>query len=450
MDRSLYKKYLLTVLVAILASNCLERMAIGIMLEDIRAELSLSDTQLGLLTGIAFALFHALLGVPIARWADRGNRVTIISVTAMLWGVAMAACGAAANFVQLLLTRVCVAVGEAGNQPPSLSLISDYYSRADRPRAIARYMLGLPIALIVGNLATGWLNELYGWRTTLMILGIPGFALGLLAALTLTEPRRSRSAQPAIAAQTKPAAEAPPSMKTVAAQLWANVTFRHLLLVFSIQILFAAGMVQWQGAFFIRSHGLTTGELGTWLALAYGVVGFVGTLLGGELASRYAGNNERLQLLGMAVAFAILTITKAGVYLIPNVYLAFTALAFASLIAGATNGPLFSMVQTLVPTHMRAVAMALILLFSNLIGAGLGPLFVGMISDVLRVGLGEESLRYALLACCPGYAWAGFHLWRASKTVSRDLPASSSDAVEEAPATNADEPMAPGFQRQPT
>lgn len=428
MHKDAYKHYLLIVLLAILASNYLDRMTLGLLLEDIRAELSLSDTQLGFLTGLAFALFHAVLGIPIARWADRGNRVTIISVTAMLWGAAMSLCGAVATFVQLLVTRVCIAVGEAGCQPPALSLISDYFPRAERPRAVARYMLGLPVALIVGNFAAGWLNELYGWRATFVILGLPGFVLGMLAALTLKEPRRSRASAPTEESEAQAPAEVTlPSVKTVGKALWANTTFRHLLLAFSLQTLFVVGMFQWQAAFFMRSHGLASGELGTWLAFTYGVVGFIGTYIGGELACRYAVNNERLQLVGLAIAFAALAVIKAGVYVLPNLYWAIFALATASLVAGATNGPLYAVTQTLVPPQMRAVAIALILLSSNLLGAGLGPLLVGVASDALRSVVGEESLRYALLLCCPGYAWAGWHLWRASKTVSRDMPSAPAE-----------------------
>jgi MFS family permease len=422
MQPKAYRNYLLIVLLVILTSNYVDRLTLGLLLEEIKVDLALSDTQLGLLTGLAFALFHSLLGVPMARWADRGNRVTIISLTAMVWGAAVSLCGAAVSFSQLLVTRIAIAVGEAGCQPPALSLISDYFARAERPRAVARYMLGLPIAFLVGNFAAGWLNEFYGWRMTFVVLGLPGLALGILAALTLKEPRRNPAAQVALSGETSSVnGSSGPSVREVCATLWANRTFRHLVLAFSLQSLFGVGMVQWQPAFFVRSHGLSTGELGTWLAFAYGVVGLLGTYLGGELASRFASNNERLQLQAIALAFAALALLKAGVYLAPDRYTAFTVLSLASLVAGATNGPMFASTQTLVPPQMRAVAIAVILLFANLVGAGLGPLFVGVASDALRPILADESLRYALLLCCPGYLLAGWYLLQASKTVDRDL-----------------------------
>src|SRR5688500_18999239 len=189
MTESRYKQYLLAVLLVVLASNYVDRLALGLLLQDIKVDLSLSDTQLGLLSGIAFALFYSVMGIPIARWADRGNRVLIISATASLWSVMVALCGFAGSFIQLLLIRIGIAVGEAGCIPPAHSLIADHFSRAERPRAVSIYMLGTPISIIIGYFLAGWLNELYGWRATFVILGLPGVAIAALAWLTLREPR---------------------------------------------------------------------------------------------------------------------------------------------------------------------------------------------------------------------------------------------------------------------
>src|SRR5687768_16882052 len=186
-----YKVYLLVLLLVICAFNYIDRLALGLVLQDIKVDLSLTDTQLGLLSGIAFALFYSIMGIPIARWADRGNRVAIITFTTALWSAAVALCGVASNFVQLLLIRIGVAVGEAGCTPPAHSLIADYFTRAERPRAVAIYMLGGQLS-VVGYLWAGWLNELYGWRVTFMLLGLPGLGLAALAWLTLREPRLGR------------------------------------------------------------------------------------------------------------------------------------------------------------------------------------------------------------------------------------------------------------------
>src|SRR5579871_2277277 len=162
MKRRYYNSYLLAVLLVILAFNGVDRIALGLVLQDIKAEFSLSDTELGFLTGISFALFYSFMGVPLARWADRGNRISVISVTTALWSAAVAFCAIAGNFFQLLAIRVAVAVGEAGAIPPAQSLIADTFSRAERPRAVGIYMLGTPLGAVIGNFVAGWLNQLYG------------------------------------------------------------------------------------------------------------------------------------------------------------------------------------------------------------------------------------------------------------------------------------------------
>jgi predicted MFS family arabinose efflux permease len=415
-----HKNYLLTILLLILAFNYMDRLVLGVLLQDIKTDLALSDTDLGFLTGIAFALFYAIMGIPIARWADRGNRITIVSIAAALWSVAVALCGAAANFFQLLLIRVGVAVGEAGCYPPALPLISEYFTRAERPRAIAVYMLGWPLALVIGNFAAGWLNEFFGWRATFVILALPGLVLAVIAALTLKEPRRM---SPEMRAQMlpqeeveRPVQQAPPSLLEVGRTLWGNTAYRHLLLCFSVWSFFGYGIFQWQPAFFMRSHGLETGELGTWLAVVYGGGGLLGTWLGGEVATRYAANDERLQLIGMAVLFVFFSVLTAGAYLVADYRVAFAILSISSIGGAAINGPLFAATQTLVEPRMRSTAIALMFLLCNLIGMGLGPLAAGALSDALRPTLGEESLRWSLLAFCPGYFWAAWHALRASRT----------------------------------
>lgn len=416
MRQASYKNYLLVLLMLILAFNSVDRVALGIVFQDIKADLHLTDTQLGFLTGIAFALFYSVMGIPIARWADRGNRVKIISITTMLWSAAVVLSGMATTFVQMLLVRIGVAVGEAGCVPPAHSLIADHFTRAERPKAAAQYMLGLPLALTVGYLVAGWLNQFWGWRATFVLLGLPGIALAALAHFTLREPRCLPSGN--LSAQST--AVAGPSFSEACIALWTNITFRHLLICFSVWNLFGYGLLQWQPAFFMRSHGLQTGELGTWFALIYGVGGGLGVYLGGEWAGRYAAEKERQQLRACAVAFAFFAVLNVYAYLVSNHYLALGALAIAAL-TNVVQGPILAVIQTLVEPRMRAMSIALVYLFSNLIGMGLGPMAAGVLSDALRPWLGEESLRYALVMLCPGYLWAAWHLLRAGRTVEQDL-----------------------------
>jgi MFS family permease len=427
MKESAYKKYLLAVLLAILAFNFVDRLALGLVLQDIKLEFHLSDTQLGFLSGLAFALFYSVMGIPIARWADGGNRVTIITTTTALWSVAMMLCGAAGNFVQLLLIRVGVAVGEAGCVPPAHSLIADHFNRIERPRAVSIYMLGSPLSVVGGYFLAGWLNELFGWRAMFMWLALPGVLLAALAGLTLREPRRLKQkterAHYGSTSGMKP--PEPPSLKQVCVVLWASRTFRHLLLSFSVTYFFGYGILQWQPAFFVRSYELQSAELGAWFAVIYGLGGLLGTYAGGVFASRFAAGNERLQLRAMAVAYCCFAATTSGTYLSSNLYLALGLLGLATVGVASANGPLFATIQTLVPERMRAVSIASIYLFANLVGMGLGPLVAGALSDWFRPWAGNESLRYALLSLCPGYLWAAWHLWCAGRTVANDLNASN-------------------------
>jgi MFS transporter, Spinster family, sphingosine-1-phosphate transporter len=413
------RNYLLALLTLIVVFNYVDRLALGLLLQQVKIDLEMNDIQLGLLTGFAFALFYAFMGIPIARWADRGNRVTIITVTTGLWSIAVSLCGAAGSFAQLMLCRIAVAVGEAGCHPPALSLLSDYFDRSERPRAVARYLLGWPLALLVGFFAAGWLNELYGWRATFVILGLPGALLAALVALTVREPRRPPRSRGSNAFDGVPAMPADaPTLRQVLSTLWQGKPFRHLLFCFALSYFFGNGILVWQPTFFARSYGLGTGEVGTWFAAVYGLGGLLGTYVGGELAERYAASDERLQFAAAAFVYVFLALFAAAVYVLADYHAAFGALALCAIAGASVNGPLFAATQTLVPVHMRAVATAILLFFSHLLGMGLGPLAAGALSDWLRPLVGEESLRYALLVLCPGYFWCAWHLWCVSRSVS--------------------------------
>jgi len=398
------------------AFNVVDVLVLGLVLQELKVDLSLSDTQLGVLTGIAFAFFYSVMGIPLARWADRGNRVRVISTTTALWSVGVALCAVAGNFWQLVSIRAGVAIGEAGCGPPAHSLIAEYFTREQRPRAVAVYMLGSPLSYLIGYFVAGWLDQLYGWRMTFVLVGLPGLGLAALSHFTLREPR---------AKQSRAASEDSPGFGETCVTLWNNRTFRHLLLCFSVLYFFGSGIGSWQPTFFVRSFGLRTRELGAWLAVILGLGGMLGIYLGGQWASRKAGGNERLQLEVMSIAYVCFGLVMAGVYVSGNLYLSLALLGIASVGANSAMGPLFATVQTLVPPRMRAMSIAIVFLFANLIGAGLGPLAVGTLSDAFRPWAGEESLRYALLALSPGYTWAAWHCWRARLTVAADIAAAS-------------------------
>jgi MFS transporter, Spinster family, sphingosine-1-phosphate transporter len=415
--RDPYRFYLLGVLTAILAFNYTDRFALGVVLQDIKVDLQLSDAQLGLLSGIAFALFYALMGVPIARLADRGNRVVITAVATATWSIAVALCGASRTFVELMLVRVGVGAGEAGCVPPALSLIADHFDRTERPRAVAAYIQGISISMIIGFFAAGWLTEKFGWRAAFPMIGLPGLALGLLAFFTLKEPRKNSHL--VAKALTKR-----PTAREAWAVVWGSVTFRHLMYAIAIMWFFSYGTMQWTPAFLVRSFGMKPGPLGTWLAAVYGLGNIIGTYWGGEWCMRRARNNEGRQLKMIAIATAISGIFQALVYIpmtAPTYYWAFAWLAIATIASAMSNGPCFSVIQALMPENVRATAFSLVYLFGNLVGLGLGPWLAGVLSDLMVPITGSESLRFSMLLLCPGFIWGAWHMWRGNRTAEREI-----------------------------
>lgn len=416
-----YQNYLLFLLTIICAFNYTDRFALGIAAQDIKADLALSDTQLGFLSGIAFAVFYALAGIPMARWADRGNRARIIAVSTALWSGAVAICGAAQTFAQLVLIRVVVGVGEAGCMPPSHSLIADFFSRAQRPRAVSVYMQGVAGGLILGYFVAGWLNQYFGWRMMFVLIGVPGLVLALISRLTLKEPRTERRGR----IETISSAHNQ-TMKEVCVDLWSRATFRHVLIAFSWICFFGSGTQQWAPAYFVRRFGFQTGALGTWFAVIFGVTGVLGTYWAGEWAARTARENERRQLNGMALVTGLSGLFAIFAYIpsmSPNYYWAFGWLALSNGTSMMVNGPTFAVLQTLVPPHMRAMSVALVMFCVNLVGLGFGPWVAGALSDVLRPWAGNDSLRYGILLLCPAALWGAFHLWRAGQAVALDFRA---------------------------
>lgn len=437
MQTTTYKNYLLTLLMVLLAFNTMDGLVLGLLLQNIKVALALSDSQLGLLTGIAFALFYSVVGIPLARRADSGNRVKLLAVTTVLWGIGVALCGLAANFIQLLSIRVAVAIGEAGCLPVANSLVGETFSRAERPKAVSRFMLGGPLSAFLGYFLAGWLNEYLGWRMTFIVLGLPGLALGALVAITLKEPRsegpnRIASANAPDLDSSEFSVAPALSLGNVCKSLYAIHTFRTLVLTYCLMALAGSAMTQWLPTYLIRTYQLGTGELGSWFAVVYGLTSALGTYWGGVWAFRCAANDEARQLRAMSLAYVMSGVALVFVYLTSNRYVSFTFIAVSVLIGAVANGPFFALLQTLVPDRMRAQALAITFLVSNLVGTGLGPLTVGALSDAFHSSLGPSSLRYALIALCPSYFGIAAYMWRCSRTVSQDL---SEAADQSAPPT---------------
>lgn len=429
MARLQYRDYMLVVLTTATAVTAFD--PISLSLQGIKASFGLSDSQLGLLTGMAFAAFYSLAGMPIARLADRGNRVWVIGVCIGLFGIAVSLCGIAGSFMQLLMLRVGVAVGEAGCLPATNSLLADYFGRSDRPRVVAVSLIGSPVGAMISFMSAGWLLGLLGWRLTFGVLGLPGLLLGTVVLMTLKEPRTKQlKAGRSASSRTPPARGGNTGLATMLRELWANQTYRKIVFGFSVLSFFGGGIAQWQPAFLTRSFGMQPGAIGIWFSVIFGLGGIVGTYCAGYLASRFAAGNEKLQFRGIAAACVLTGIASCLLYSAQSRALALALLALTAVGVASIGGPLFATLQSLVPDRMRALSVSLMYLFSNLIGMGLGPLAVGALSDLLHPYLGQESLRYALVAMCPGYLWTGWHLWRAGETVTRDIREAQAASAE--------------------
>ena len=415
-----YTRYALGLLVVVYVFNFIDRSILSILLESIKQEFQVSDTYLGLLSGPAFAILYSIVGLPIARWSDRGSRTTIISLAILAWSGMTALTGFAANFSHLMLARIGVGIGEAGCSPPAHSLISDYFPPSRRATALSIYALGIPIGGGIGFLAGGWLDEFFDWRTAFIVVGLPGVLLALVVKLTLKEPKRGGFDDQA-------QANAPqPSVGQVLRFMNGLKSFRHMAIAASLHAFYGYGAAAFLAAFFRRSHEMEPGELGTWLASIAFTAGAAGTFLGGYLGDRFGKRDQRWYMWIPALGTALFIPFAFLLYLSPDPYLALILYFPGSILGGLYLGPTFAMTQTLVPPSMRATAAAILLFSINMIGLALGPQGVGILSDLLVPTFGIESLRYALLITVVGFAaWSVIHYVLAARTLRADLEARS-------------------------
>lgn len=378
-------------LVLVYTFNFIDRQIVGILAVPIKADLGLSDTQLGLMGGLAFALFYTLLGIPIAMLADRRNRTVIMTVALVVWSAMTALCGFAQNFWQLFLARLGVGVGEAGGVAPAYSLIADYFPSEQRARALAVYSFGIPIGSALGIFFGGLIASLIDWRTAFFTVGAAGVLLAPAFKLLVREPVRGRF--DAGGANRRPA-----SFAEVFRVLVTKRSFWGLSLGASASSMMGYGLFFWLPSFFVRSHGLTLLQASLYYAAILLIGGIAGIWLGGWAADKFGAGRRRAYALIPAVAFLftlpfyVAAVTTSSLVLAFCLFLVPTALGLVWL------GPILSAIQHVVPSGMRATASAVFLFVNNLIGIGLGSVALGALSDALSGRYGADSLRYAILA----------------------------------------------------
>jgi predicted MFS family arabinose efflux permease len=416
-DRPVYAWYVLAILVAVYSFNWMDRYVLVILLQPIKHDLQLSDGQLGLLSGFAFALVYSLAGVPLARWADRGSRRSLISAGMVVWSAMTAITGLATSFLHLIAARLGVALGESACSPAASSLIADYFPARRRATAFAIYGLGISIGMALGLSLGGAASERFGWRSALFLVGLPGLLMAAIVRLTVGEPLRGQQEE----------SHHEPTLQPLSATVRTLLGRRCFLAIgagLGLCSLSGNAFETWSPTYLMRLFHMSSSAVGAWTGSVEGVGGILGTLAGGMLADSLGRRDERWYLW-------IPALTAGG--MIPSMYLflhtsgttMFVFYFITVVCAGAYMAPLIALVQRLMPARLRALATALVYLLLNLIGPGAGPLLAGLLSDRLTSTYGETALRVSLTLTLAGAVFGVSLLLYAARLLPQELARTS-------------------------
>jgi MFS family permease len=408
-----YRNYVLMMLTLVYVFNFIDRQLIVILQESIKKELKLSDSQLGLLSGFTFAIFYVTLGIPIARFADKTNRKNTIAASLGLWSVMTAFSGLARNFTQLFFARIGVGVGEAGGSPPAHAMISDYFPPQKRSTALSIYSTGIYFGILTGFLMGGYLNQRLGWRTAFFVVGMPGMILSILFYFLVKEPRRGATDVNA----TSTTGDL--SVGKVLKQLYSTNTFVYLAVATGLHVFCLYGLLNWAPSFLSRLHGMKSP--GALLGLIFGIGGAIGSFAGGFMTDHFGKKDKRWYLKLPAYAIILSIFFVAGALFLQNTSLSLICLGCCASLQSMYLGPSIAVAHSLVPASMRSLTSAILFFVLNLIGLGLGPLVVGMISDQLAPALGVESLRWAMSIIIVVGAVSTIFFFIAAKKLAVDL-----------------------------
>lgn len=434
----------LVVLMLTYMLSYIDRTALGVLQEPIKHELGLTDWQLGLLSGPAFALLYAITGLPIARLAERYNRSAILAGSLVIWSAMTMFCGLARSYTQILFARVGVSIGEAGGNPTSHSLIADLFPASERGRAIAFYSFGAPAGAFVGAVAAGWLAHHWDWRTAFFMLGPPGFILAIAVLLLIPRLQRGRYDP---ATEQSANAGAPPPLRAVLTAFLGNPVLRHLAAGSALIVLAGYGIAAFLPSFLIRRHGLDIGSVGIIAGLVNGAGAAVGTLASGFAVDRFGGRDARLYAWLPAIMVAAAVPCFVFGFLTDALALSVTLLTIGTLAIYTYIAPTFAQLHNMMEARMRATAASIMYLIINLVGLGIGPPLIGFISDrmtqvALQQAAGNANIRscldataivpdcqraagigitYALVIISMTLLWAAVHFWFAGRRLGQSM-----------------------------
>jgi predicted MFS family arabinose efflux permease len=383
-------RYALIMLTIAYAFNFIDRQILVILQEPIKADMGLSDAQLGLLSGFSFALVYITAGIPIAYWADRGNRRNIVALAVTIWSGMTALSGFAQNYTQLLFARIGVGIGEAGGSPPAHAMISDYYPPAQRATALSIYSTGVHIGVLIGFLAGGFISQMLGWRAAFMAVGLPGVIFAVIFFLTVKEPERGQW-------ESTEQAEYKPTIAETVRVLANYRSFWYLAAGAGLTAFAGYGNGNFTPSFLMRSHGLEVSNVGILLAIFGGGGGVIGTLSGGYLADRIGATDKRWYFWIPAACGALALPLSFPYLLLDNIYVVVGLMFIVTILINTYLGPCLAISHTLVPPAMRALTSAILFFVLNLIGLGMGPLTAGLLSDYFTQTYGDDGLRYAMI-----------------------------------------------------
>ena len=409
---------MLLLLLFVYVFNFIDRQIIGVLAVPIKAELGLSDRQLGLMGGVAFALFYSTLALPIAWLADRRSRVAIISISVAIWSLFTAACGLAQGFWQLFLTRMGVGIGEAGGVAPSYALISDYFPVSQRSRALAFFSLGIPIGSALGIFFGGWIASHLDWRAAFYCVGLAGLAGAPALLLFVPEPRRGAAEEHAT--EVGPV----PPFTQMVRTFGSKFSFWLLAFGSASGSILGYGLIFWLPALFTRSFGLSLGEIAWYYGSIVLVGGVAGTWLGGMAGDRLGPGRPAAYALIPAVCLLVAAVAYALAFSGATLPMAWILLVVGQTLGLTWLGPVLGAVQLLVPPSMRATTSASFLLINNLIGIGFGVWIFGEISTRVEAAYGNESLRYAVIYGLAFYVLAAGFYFLAAPRLKKDVAVS--------------------------
>lgn len=408
-----YQVYALAVLSGAYMLNFADRHLLAVLIEPMKRDLGTSDTQMGLLSGIAFAIFYALFGIPIATWADRGNRRSILALGIAVWSLMTAVTGASKSFLQVLVTRIGVGVGEASAGAPVHSLLSDTFPPDRRATVLAIYTAGAQLGGVAGLTLGGWLEENFGWRMAFVWMGLPGLLVALVVRATIQEPPRGRF--------DAPRPHVPGSFPMALRFLLGQRSFVLMALGLACAIFGSYGASSWHPTFLRRVHAMSGTDIGLWVGLAAGGTTVLGAIASATLTDRLARRDVRWYLWLPALNTLAAVPLTVVIPLLDDVGTTVRLIPLWSFLVGSIGGPIFAQVQGVARPEMRATAAAINMFVMTLVGLGLGPSFVGFASDQLATGHAEDSIRYALTLVAPVQI-LGAVLWLfAARTLAADL-----------------------------